>query len=244
MKILSYNINGIRSFKNWDFINDNNFDIIGFQEIKYNNLNELKKYELKNYYCYWSIDTKKNGYSGVCIMTKYKPIDNIIDDNGRFIILEYEKIYIINIYATNAGEKLEKLNDKINFYNNLNNILKGLNKPIILFGDMNVAPYEIDVKNYNLKKNKPGFTNDERNIYISFMKNNNLIDIYRHFNSYKIQYTYFSYRNNSYKNYSGWRLDSFLCSNSLINKVKDVIIRDDIYMSSDHVPIILQLFLN
>ena len=103
MKILSYNINGIRSFKNWKFILEKNPDIIGFQELKYDNLEELEKYKLKNYYCFFNPD-KKKGHGGVAIFTKINPEEIYFDKNGRLIILEFKNIFIINIYAVHAGE--------------------------------------------------------------------------------------------------------------------------------------------
>ena len=159
LKILSYNINGIRSFKNWEFILKSDFDIIALQEIRYDNIEELKKYELKNYYCFWGIDTIIKGHGGTLLMTKYKPLEIIKDEiEGRYILLKYIDIYIMTIYIPHAGEQLQNLNKKLLFLKNLNKFIKKINKPLLLFGDMNVALYDHDVKSFKLKYNKPGFT--------------------------------------------------------------------------------------
>lgn len=240
IKFLSLNINGIRSYSNWQFIKREKFDFIGFQEIKSDNIDQLKKYELDDYYCYWSVDHEKKGHSGCGLFTKYKPIQVTIDEvQGRYIILEYKTCFVITSYFNHAGEKLQHLQNKIQFIRKMNNIVSKLHKPLIIFGDFNVAKDDKDVDDPESKHHRPGFTIEERSEYTKFLNNNKLIDAYRYLYPNKIQYTYFSRRTHAYKRKAGWRIDAFLCSKSI--PIKDVVIRDDVYVSTDHVPVILTI---
>lgn len=242
MKFISYNINGIKAFQNWKFINKTDYDFVGLQEIRNNDLTLLKSYEPKQFpYIYWSVDTKIKGHAGVAIFTKHKPINVSIDNiNGRYIILEYKKIYVVSCYLPHAGFKLEKLDDKLYFLDMFTSLLNKLSyKPIIVFGDFNVAPNFIDVANPN--PHAPDFTQQERDAFLKLCKYNLLVDAYRYIHPTLVKYSYFSKRSNSYKTNNGWRIDHFLVSQSILKFVKNATIHDDIYISSDHVPVTLEL---
>lgn len=252
ISICSYNVNGIRSIIKKDqfisYFNLNNYDIVCFQETKLQNINNKETFDKidhifnKSYkYKYYSNCICKNGYSGVSIFSKIKPIKNLIefeDDEGRIICLEYEKFYLINVYIPNAGTDLKRLNFKIEWFESFFEKIKKIdNKHLIIVGDMNVAPYEIDIHNPIKNINSPGFTKKERSLYLK--KTNKLIDVFRYLYPQKIQYTFFDKKSKAYaRGYRGWRLDHILISLNLINNINDVIIHDDFYGCSDHVPII------
>jgi exodeoxyribonuclease-3 len=242
MKLLSWNIASIRKFKNFDYIIKNNFDIICLQEIRYNNINDLQSnYNINNYYSYWSL-SKKLGYSGCVTYTKYKPINNIIDEDGRYIILEFEHYFIVNVYVMNSGEKLQRLDKRLEWDKEFNNVLLSVckNKELIIIGDLNCAHESIDVKNPETKLKKPGYTIEERLSFSNLLSQHNLIDIFRHIYPNVIKYSYYSYRSNIKSRHNGWRLDYILTRNSLIDKIIDIDIKENIF-GSDHVPLICEI---
>jgi exodeoxyribonuclease III len=243
MRIVSWNIASIRKFKNYTYL-ENNYDVIAIQEIRYNNLKDLKNnYTLNDYYDYWSI-SKTPGYSGCGIYVKQEPLDVLIDDDGRYIILYYKNFFIVNVYVMNSGETLQRLNERIKwdemFKNLLFNISYQTNKKLILIGDMNCARCEIDVKNPKNKLNKPGFSIEERESFEKLLTKLNLVDSYRHLHPNTIKYSYFSYRNRSKKTHSGWRLDYILISKELISNLIFADIDEDVD-GSDHVPITCEI---
>jgi len=257
MKIIAWNINGIRAIlKKKDFtdlINEENPDIFCLGEIKMNcpftkvqeEINE-KLNEKYNYY--WSECIVKKGYSGTAIYTKKKPLSvvyglNDLDNEGRVITCEFKNYYLVHVYTPNSGEALARLDYRVTTWDTA--FSKFINKlqdkkKVIVCGDLNVAHKEIDLKNPKTNLNTAGFTIDERNSFNKILENNNLIDTYRYKNPEEVKYSYWSYRFNSRNKNIGWRIDYFLVSKSFIKKVIKSDILDDI-KGSDHAPIILEI---
>lgn len=257
MKIIAWNVNGIRSLMKTDIlynlIEEENPSIICFGETKIscpfiNTENELKE-KIKGYkYRYWSPCMVKNGYSGTAIFSKKKPLEIIygikegdkqLDDEGRVITLEFEKFYLLHCYTPNSGEALARLNYRIKtwdvaFRNNIIELQK--KKPVIICGDLNVAHEAIDLKNSKTNLKTPGYTKEERESFDKLLKECNLVDTFRFLNPELIDYSYWSYRFNSRKKNVGWRIDYFLIHEKYIKNIKKSLILTDIE-GSDHAPI-------
>ena len=246
MKIISWNVNGIRSLIKTDYITnlllDEDPDILCFNETKLSN--ELDNDIFNNYqYKYFNI-SKKKGYSGTIIYSKIKPINSFlglydIDNEGRVITLEYKKFYLVNVYTPNSGVGLNRLDWRINIWdiNFIKYIEKlQINKPVIICGDLNVAHTEIDLKNPKTNLHSAGFTLEERNSFNQLLEKCFLIDTFRYLNPNKIEYSYWSYMNKARSKNIGWRIDYFLVSNKIINKILKSIILTNI-LGSDHAPI-------
>lgn len=246
MKIVSFNVNGLRAILTKDFEKDFynfNADIFSLNETKLSEGVEFP-FKPKDYYIYYSNSKIRKGYSGVAVFTKIKPInvwyglnEHKYDDEGRVVTLEFDSFYYIACYVPNSGDGLKRLEFRLEFENELVNYLNKLNKnkPIIYAGDLNVAHKEIDIKNPKANERNAGYTIEERNAFTNLL-NNGYTDIYRYLNPDKIKYSWWSYRFNARKNNAGWRIDYFIISNILTENVKDVEICNDI-MGSDHCPI-------
>ncbi len=252
MKIVSWNINGIRAIVKKDFFEDISKmdpDIICLQETKAQN-EEVEKAlsKMTDYQQYYNSAGRK-GYSGTAILSKTKPIsitnDMGIDEHdteGRLQCAEFDNFYLVNVYVPNSGQKLERLDYRKRWDVDLRNYLKNLEKtkPIVLCGDLNVAHQPIDLKNDKTNYNKTaGYTQIE----IDGMDNlidTGFVDSFRYFHPDKVAYTYWSYRFNSRERNTGWRIDYFLASNSLIDKINKVEILSE-YYGSDHCPIKLDI---
>lgn len=257
MKIIAWNINGIRSSMKgkelYDLIENEKPDIICFGETKVSCpfidvQNELKD-KIKGYkYRYWSPCKTKGGYSGTAIFCKKEPInimyglDNI-DEEGRVITLEFEKFFLLHVYTPNSGEELKRLDYRTKTWDKVFRkkvIELQEHKPVIVCGDLNVAHKEIDLKNPKTNLKTAGYTIEERESFDKLLKEANLIDTYRFLNPEKIEYSYWSYRFNSRKKNTGWRIDYFLINEKYIKNIKKSLILTDI-MGSDHAPIKLVL---
>jgi exodeoxyribonuclease-3 len=262
MKILTWNVNGIRSLMKekylYDLIEEEKPSIICFGETKIScpfidTENELKEKIKSLKYRYWSPCKTRNGYSGTAIFSKKKPIDIIygmkdannieIDEEGRVITLEFEKFYLLHCYTPNSGAELERLNYRVKtwdpaFRYYINKLQK--NKPVIVCGDLNVAHKEIDLKNPKTNLKTPGYTKEERESFDKLLNETKLIDTYRKLNENKIEYSYWSYRFNSRKKNTGWRIDYFLINEKYLKNVKKSLILTDI-LGSDHAPIKLEI---
>ena len=253
MKIIAWNVNGIRAIlkKNnlIELINEEDPDIFCIGETKINEyekvVNEINK-KLKNkYYSYWNDCTIKAGYSGTAIFYKLEPKTIAMgnDDEGRIIICEYNKFYLIHVYTPNSGELLARLKyrtdiwDK-NFIKLINNLQK--NKKVIVCGDLNVAHTEIDLKNPKTNLRTAGFTIEERESFDKILQKTKLIDTFRYLNPETIKYSYWSYRFKSRSKNTGWRIDYFLVDKKFIKKIKKSDILTEI-LGSDHAPIILEI---
>lgn len=266
MKIISWNINGIRAIlKKTNIINNKNkanntfieylkkedADIYCFSEIKLclKNVDLEKMLPLKNYYKYYntcSNTIKKGSYSGVLVLSKIKPkfvnIDFYNNIEGRFIHLEYEKFNLINLYVPNSGEKLKRLEYRTSIWDiNLIETVKKLNeqnKNLILCGDFNSVHLEIDSYDFKKHNNKlAGVTNKE---IFNFKKllNQNLINVFREFYPNKIQFSYYTYRFKAREHNKGLLIDFFLVSKKLKDNVKKIEYQENIY-GSDHLPVLL-----
>ena len=250
MKIISWNVNGIRAVLKkgfLDFINDFNPDIVCIQETKAHP--EQVDLDLDNYkYKYWNSATKK-GYSGTAIFSKIKPISvqndmNIEkhDDEGRVICMELKNYFLVTVYTPNSKRDLSRLDyrskewdrDFLIYLKELEKI-----KPIIFCGDLNVAHKEIDLKNPKTNKRNAGFTDEERLGFDNYI-NSGFLDTFRMYNKEPNHYTWWSYMFNSRAKNVGWRIDYFCISEILKKKITKSIILPEI-MGSDHAPILIEI---
>jgi exodeoxyribonuclease-3 len=262
MKIIAWNINGIRSLIKtpylYDLIKKEKPSIICFGETKVSCplldiQNELKNTISGYKYRYWSPCLTKGGYSGTAIFSKKKPLQEIyglfdkdnkqIDDEGRVITLEYDKFYLIHCYTPNSGVELKRLTYRTNtwdiiFKNYIINLQK--NKPVIVCGDLNVAVNPIDLKNPKTNTKTAGYTKEERESFNKIINETHLIDTFRFLHPDTVKYSYWSYRFNSRTKNIGWRIDYFLVDEKIIKKIKKSDILDTI-QGSDHAPVVLEL---
>ena len=249
MKLISWNVNGIRACVKkgfLDYFNEQDADIFCIQETK---LQEGQiDLNLEGYYQYWNY-AKKKGYSGTAIFSKKKPLSvsyglNIEehDQEGRIITLEFENFYMITVYTPNSQTGLARLDYRMKWEDDFKTYLKDLNikKPVILCGDLNVAHKEIDLKNHKNNINNPGFTVFEREKLTNLL-DEGFIDSFRYlYPDKEFIYSWWSYRFNARKNNAGWRIDYFLTSDKLQDKIEDALIDTEI-LGSDHCPVILIL---
>lgn len=245
MKFISWNVNGIRACVTkgfLDYFKEIDADIFCLQETK---LQEGQiDLDLDGYYQYWNYAQKK-GYSGTAIFTKEKPLNVLYgmnieehDTEGRVITLEFEDFYFITVYTPNSQSELKRLDYRMKWEEDFKSYLKDLekSKPVVVCGDLNVAHQEIDLKNPKTNRKNAGFTDEERSKFTQLM-NEGFIDTYRYFNPNKEGvYSWWSYRFNARKNNSGWRIDYFIVSESM----KERLVSADIHCSvlgSDHCPV-------
>ena len=249
MKLISWNVNGIRACVKkgfLDYFNEQDADIFCIQETK---LQEGQiDLNLEGYYQYWNY-AKKKGYSGTAIFSKKKPLSvsyglNIEehDQEGRIITLEFENFYMITVYTPNSQTELARLDYRMKWEDDFKAYLKDLNikKHVILCGDLNVAHKEIDLKNPKNNINNPGFTVFEREKLTNLL-DEGFIDSFRYlYPDKEFIYSWWSYRFNARKKNAGWRIDYFLTSDKLQDKIEDALIDTEI-LGSDHCPVILIL---
>lgn len=252
MNIISWNVNGLRAIVKKNFFEDLKTmdpDILCIQETKAQGdevNNSLSK--LSNYNIYVN-SAEKKGYSGTSILSKIEPItivnDMGIDEHdkeGRVICAEYQAFYLVNVYVPNSGQQLDRLDYRKKWNVDFLNYLKNLEtkKPVIIAGDFNVAHQPIDLKNDKANYNKTaGYTQIEID-GMSTLIHSGFIDVFRYLYPNEIAYTYWSYRFRARERNIGWRIDYFLISNTLRNKVKSSNILSQ-YYGSDHCPINLEV---
>ncbi|MGM0397201.1 MAG: exodeoxyribonuclease III [Bacillota bacterium] len=245
MRLISWNVNGIRANIKKGFMDrfkELDADIFCLQETK---MQEGQiELELEGYYQYWN-SAQKKGYSGTAVFTKEKPIKVTYgigipehDSEGRVITLEYKDFFLVNVYTPNSKAKLERLEGRMIWEDDFKDYLKGLEetKPVILCGDLNVAHKEIDLKNPDSNRRSAGFTDEERNKMTQLL-DDGFIDTFRYF--YPDQegaYTWWSYITKARDRNAGWRIDYFLVSEDLKDRLVDAKILSDI-MGSDHCPV-------
>ncbi len=247
MKFISWNVNGIRACKQKgfdDFFKSIDADFFSIQETKCQegqiDLN------VDGYYTYMNSAIKK-GYSGTAIFAKHKPLnvfygigsDGKYNDEGRVITLEYDNFYLVNAYVPNAQEELKRLDFRMQYEDDLRDYLLSLNKPVIYCGDLNVAHERIDIKNPDSNTKNPGFSIEERTKFTELL-NAGFKDTFRTLYPDTVKYSWWSYRFNARANNAGWRIDYFVVSNSIMDKVTDSKIHNDIY-GSDHCPVELDI---
>jgi len=248
MKIISWNVNGIRAINQKDFFKDvqeMSPDILCLQETKAQ-VAEVEKalVDMGGYHKYINAAQRK-GYSGVAILSKKEPISVTYDmgveehdQEGRVITLEFEDYYFVTVYTPNSQSGLARLDYRMQWEEDFLQYLKKLEekKPVIVCGDLNVAHEEIDLKNPKTNRKNAGFTDEERERMTKLL-DAGFIDTFRYF--YPDQegiYSWWSYRFNARKNNAGWRIDYFLVSECLKDRIKDAKILTDV-MGSDHCPI-------
>ncbi|WP_185877533.1 exodeoxyribonuclease III [Blattabacterium cuenoti] len=253
MKIISYNVNGIRSvinkgFVNW--INKNNPDIICLQEIKaYSNQINTSIFDHIGYNHYWH-SSKRKGYSGVGILTKEKPINikygidiDIIDKEGRIlrIDLKNSKISVISVYIPSGSYIKNRLEFKFFFMDKFFSHIKKINKKIknlIICGDYNICHNDIDI--YNPNEKISGFLPDERIWIDNFIYKLSFIDSFRNYTKSGGHYSWWNYRYNCRNNNKGWRIDYIMVSKFLKKRMKNSYMLSNIKYS-DHCPIVLEI---
>lgn len=249
MKLISWNVNGLRAVlkKGFeDFFYDANADIFCIQETKMQE-GQIENFELKGYKQFWNSAVKK-GYSGTAIFTKIEPLCVSYgigieehDQEGRVITLEFEKFYLVNIYVPNSKRELERLEYRMIWEDEIRRYLSELSKKksVIMCGDLNVAHQEIDLKNPKTNRRNAGFTDEERGKMTELL-NANFTDSFRYIYPDKISYSWWSYMGNARQKNIGWRIDYFIVSNDIQNKIKDAYIYNQIY-GSDHCPVGLEI---
>ncbi len=249
MKMVSWNVNGLRACVNKgfkDIFNTFDADIFCVQETKLQQGQIDLPFE--NYHQYWNYAEKK-GYSGTAIFTKEKPLNveygigiDEHDKEGRVITLEYPEFYFVTCYTPNSQNELKRLDYRMKWEDDFLSYIKCLDnkKPVIICGDLNVAHKEIDLKNPKTNRKNAGFTDEERNKMTALLESG-FTDSYRYLHPNKEGvYSWWSYRFNARKNNAGWRIDYFITSDRIKDKILEAEIHTDI-MGSDHCPVELEI---
>ena len=249
MKLISWNVNGLRACVKkgfLDFFHEADADIFCVQETK---LQEGQiQLEMEGYEQYWNYAEKK-GYSGTAIFTKQTPLSvhygigiEEHDHEGRGITLEYENFFFVTVYTPNSQSELARLDYRMKWEDDFLAYIKSLEetKPVIYAGDLNVAHQEIDLKNPKTNRKNAGFTDEERGKFSNVLANG-MIDTYRYFYPEQTEiYSWWSYRFKAREKNAGWRIDYFVVSESLKDRLQDAKIHTDIF-GSDHCPVELDI---
>ncbi|MCR1840747.1 exodeoxyribonuclease III [Murimonas intestini] len=249
MKLISWNVNGLRACvqKGFiDFFNEIDADVFCIQESK---LQEGQiELELPGYHQYWNYAVKK-GYSGTAIFTKEEPLNVSYgigieehDQEGRVITLEFGDYYVVTVYTPNSQNELARLDYRMKWEDEFLRYLKGLEekKPVIFCGDLNVAHKEIDLKNPKTNRKNAGFTDEEREKFTRITESG-FIDTYRYFYPDTEEvYSWWSYRFRAREKNAGWRIDYFCVSECLKDKLVDAKIHTEVF-GSDHCPVELDI---
>ncbi len=248
MKLISWNVNGLRAVMNKNFMEvfrTLDADCFCLQETK---LQEGQiDFDPEGYYSYWNYADKK-GYSGTAIFTKVKPISvtrgmgiDEHDHEGRVLTLEFEDFYLTDVYVPNSQDELKRLDYRMRWEDAFRNYQKELEKtkPVVFCGDLNVAHQEIDIKNPKTNHRNAGFTDEERGKMTELLESG-FVDTFRYLYPETVTYSWWSYRFKARERNTGWRIDYFICSETLKDKIRDAKIPTDI-MGSDHCPVELDL---
>ena len=249
MKIVSWNVNGIRAAINkgfYDSMSKVNPDIICLQETKAHK--DQVNLILDDYpYKFWN-SAQKKGYSGTAIFSKVEPVKHTYDmgieehdQEGRLITLEFDSCFLVTVYTPNSKRKLLRLEYRKIWDKDFLKYLKDLDKkkPVIFCGDLNVAHEEIDLKNPKTNRTNPGFTDEERGNFTNII-NSGFIDTFREFTKEGECYTWWSYMFQARKRNIGWRIDYFCISKILRKKLSNSTILKDV-IGSDHCPVMLEI---
>lgn len=248
MKLISWNVNGLRSITNknfWEYFEKENADIFCIQETK------MQEGQLdiarEGYHAYIN-SAEKKGYSGTAIWTKEKPLSVSYgidiekhDTEGRVITLEFNDFYLVNVYTPNSQRGLERLEYRVKWEEDFRDYLKALDneKPVILCGDLNVAHMEIDLANPATNRKSAGFTDEERREMTNLL-NSGFVDSFRYLYPEKIKYSWWSYITRARDRNVGWRIDYFIVSDRIKDNLEDARIRNDIF-GSDHCPVEIEI---
>lgn len=249
MKFISWNVNGLRACVTkgfLDFFQDADADFFCLQETKLQ-AGQIDL-DLPGYSQFWNYAQKK-GYSGTAIFAKSEPLSvsygigiEELDTEGRLITLEYPDFYLITCYTPNAQQGLARLDHRLKWDTAFREYLVALDqkKPVIACGDLNVAHQEIDLKNPSSNRGNAGFSDEERESFTSLL-NAGFTDTFRYLNPEATgMYSWWSYRFNARKNNAGWRIDYFLVSNRIAEKIQATPIHAQVY-GSDHCPVELEM---
>ena len=249
MKLISWNVNGLRACMQkgfMEYFNEMDADVFCLQETKMQP--DQLELELPGYYQYWN-SAEKKGYSGTALFTKKEPISVTYgigveehDHEGRVITAEFEEYYVVTVYVPNAQRELTRLDYRMQWEEAFLAYIKGLEekKPVIYCGDLNVAHQEIDLKNPKTNRNNAGFTDQERACFTKVLESG-FIDTFRYFYpDVTGVYSWWSYMFQARAKNAGWRIDYFVVSESLKDRLKDAKIHTTV-LGSDHCPVELEL---
>ena len=250
MKLISWNVNGLRACINngfYNFAENSGADIISVQETKMQPCQA--EVELAGYNQFWN-SAEKKGYSGTLVFSKAEPQSVAYNlglaehnDEGRAVTLEYEQFYLVNIYVPNAQDGLARIDYRLRWEYDFRAYVQRLDKlkPVIICGDMNVAHEEIDLKNPKTNRGNAGFSDEERGKFSELLAAG-FVDSFRYLHPDETgAYSWWSYRFNARKNNAGWRIDYFLVSERLADEIKAAYILPEV-MGSDHCPVVLEIF--
>ncbi len=245
MKLISWNVNGLRACMGKgfaDFFREADADLFCIQESKLQ-AGQIAL-ELPGYHQYWNYAEKK-GYSGTAVFSRREPLDVSYgigqeehDREGRVITLEFADFYLVTVYTPNSQDGLARLDYRMEWEDAFLSYLKGLEvkKPVVFCGDLNVAHQEIDLKNPKTNRKNAGFTDEERAKFSRLLENG-FIDTFRYFYpDLEGAYSWWSYRFHAREKNAGWRIDYFLVSPALKDRLEDALIYKDVY-GSDHCPV-------
>ena len=248
MKCISWNVNGLRACvgKNFaDVFKALDADFFCLQETKMQR-GQLDL-EFEGYKSFWNYADKK-GYSGTAIYTRHKPLSVVYgmgvdehDHEGRVITLEMDDFFLVTVYTPNSQDGLRRLEYRVKWEDDFRQYLKDLDarKPVVVCGDMNVAHEEIDLKNPKTNHKNAGFTDEERE-KMTVLLANGFTDTFRYLHPEQVTYSWWSYRFHARENNTGWRIDYFLASDRLKDRLDDAKIHTEI-LGSDHCPVELTL---
>ena len=249
MKFVSWNVNGLRACIEkgfFDILKDFDADIFAVQETKMHP--EQAEIVIDGYFQYWN-SAEKKGYSGTAVFTKHEPLSVSYgigipdhDTEGRVITLEYENFYFVTCYTPNSQNELKRLEYRMKWEDDFRTYLLALDskKPIILCGDLNVAHKEIDLKNPKTNRKNAGFTDEERE-KMTVLLDSGFCDSFRYlYPDTEGIYSWWSYRFQARLKNAGWRIDYFLISDRIKDRIKSAEIHTEIF-GSDHCPVLLEL---
>jgi len=250
MRIISYNINGIRAgIKKGllEWLKKENPDVICFQEIKANSDQfDTSQFEKLGYNCYW-YSAQKKGYSGVAILSKNKPKKvtygcggDKFDNEGRVLKVDFDNVSVMSCYFPSGTTGAVRQAFKMDFLNYFYDFIKAQKTNLIVCGDYNICHKSIDIHNPIVNKSSSGFLPEERDWITSFLKLG-FIDTFRYINKAPDNYSWWSYRANARNNNKGWRIDYNMLSKNLETSIKDARIMKEVYYS-DHCPILLETY--
>ena len=248
MKLISWNVNGLRAVMGKDFMDTFktlDADIFCLQETKLQ-AGQIEM-DLPGYRQYWNYAEKK-GYSGVAVFSRVEPLSvtygigvDAFDREGRVITLETENFYLVACYTPNSQEELKRLSFRMEWEDAFRDYLCSLDakKPVILCGDLNVAHEEIDLKNPKTNHQNAGFTDEERGKMTALLAAG-FTDSFRFLHPDEVKYSWWSYRFHAREHNSGWRIDYFIVSNTLRDQIRKAEIHNEVF-GSDHCPVELEL---
>lgn len=253
MKIITWNVNGLRAALNknaWEWLKNQDADLICLQEIKMrpDQLNADQQNLFNGYQTVWN-PAQKPGYSGVLTLARMHPVEHKIginatefDVEGRVILTRYPGFIVFNIYFPSGQRGQDRVDYKLSFYERLLTLCDQMHNSeelLILCGDFNTAHQEIDLK-YPKENNKTsGFLPEERKWVDTYIEHG-FVDVYRYLYPERVQYTWWTYRMNARQRGIGWRLDYFLASEKLMDKIEDIVVHDEV-LGSDHCPVSLTI---